>query len=246
MQLTDEQQAFKDAYIEARGYWVDFNDGLLKHSPEWLQAYLKYAETPARDGPLSAKLREMIYVAIDASTTHMFTEGMEIHIKLAFKAGCTVGELIEVMQIATMQGFDSVSAGMTILVEEASAAGITLPKHSNGESILDRYELMFGDRPVWLQALARAVPKYTEILVDLLTTADQHSNLPDKDKILIRLALAASPTHLNREAMRTETRRALSAGATSEEIIEVFQLAAHLGIHACVDGVPAITATATE
>ncbi|MES2337398.1 MAG: carboxymuconolactone decarboxylase family protein [Pseudomonadota bacterium] len=244
MDLTPEQQAFKDAYIRSRGYWVPFNDGLLRHSPEWLTAYLAYAGAPARDGPLTPRMRELIYVAVDTSTTHMFTQGLEIHVRAALAVGCTADELIEVMQIATMQGLDSVSAGMAILAEEAADLGIALPDRGDPTPLLDQYEGVFGDRPDWLAAVARATPAYAQALVDLLVVADRHGGLSLCETALIRLALAASPTHLNRDAMRVETRRALRAGATPDEVVQVFQLVAHLGIHACVDGVPAIVAAA--
>lgn len=245
MQLTPEQERFKEAYIKARGYWVEFNDGLLMHSPEWLQTYLKYAETPAREGPLEPRLREMIYVATDASTTHMFTEGLEIHINLAFQAGCTVSQLIEVMQLATMQGLDSVANGMTILIEEAHKAGFSLQNQRNSEDdatfqMLDDYRKVFGECPSWLETLAYLAPEYTRALINVFTISEEHSSLSDKEKVLIRLALAASPTHLNRDGIRTEVQRAMALKVTTDEIIEVFQLVAHLGIHACVDGVPAI------
>lgn len=245
MQLTSEQERFKDAYIKARGYWVEFNDGLLIHSPEWLQTYLKYAETPALVGPLEPKLREMIYVATDASTTHMFTEGLEIHINLAFQAGCTVSQLIEVMQLATMQGLDSVANGMTILIEESRKAGVSLQNHQNSEDdltskMLNDYRKVFGDCPAWLETLACLAPEYTRALINVFTISEEHSSLSDKEKVLIRLALAASPTHLNQDGLRTEIQRALALKIPTDEIIEVFQLVAHLGIHACVDGVPAI------
>lgn len=238
MELTPEQQAFKDEYIRARGYWVPFNDGLLRYSSEWLSAYLAYAASPAREGPLSPRMRELIYVAVDTSTTHMFAQGLEIHVRAALAVGCTASELIEVMQIATMQGLDSVTAGMAILAEEA-----TLPD-GDAAPILDRYAAVFGDRPDWLAAVARITPGYAEALVALLETADRHGTLSAKERALIRLALAASPTHLDREAMRVEIRRALAAGADVAELTQVFQLVAHLGIHACVDGVPMIVAAA--
>lgn len=244
MDLSPEQQAFKDEYIRARGYWVPFNDGLLAYSPEWLAAYLAYAGAPARGGAIDARLRELIYVAVDTSTTHMFAQGLDIHIRAALAVGCTAGELIEVMQIATMQGLDSVAAGMAILADEAGALGIALPDHNIRGELLDRYESVFGDRPDWLAAVARVTPDYAVALVDLLVTADRHGRLPAKDRALIRLALAASPTHLDRDAMRVEVRRALAAGATPEQVATVFQLVAHLGIHACVDGVPLIVAAA--
>lgn len=238
MELTPEQQAFKDEYIRARGYWVPFNDGLLRYSPEWLKAYLTYAAAPAREGPLSPRMRELIYVAVDTSTTHMFTQGLDIHIRAALGVGCSAGDLIEVMQIATMQGLDSVAAGMAILAEET-----TLPD-GDVSPLLDRYAALFGDRPEWLAAVARIMPDYAEALVTLLATADREGTLSARERAIIRLALAAAPTHLDRGAMRTEIRRALAVGATVEELTQVFQLVAHLGIHACVDGVPLIVAAA--
>ena len=244
MELTPDQQAFKDDYIRGRGYWVPFNDGLLAYSPEWLSAYLAYAGAPARAGAIDARLRELIYVAVDTSTTHMFAQGLEIHVRAALAVGCTAAELIEVMQIATMQGLDSVSAGMAILAEEAGALGIAMPDRGTSDRLLDAYESVFGDRPAWLAAVARTTPDYAAALVDLLVTADRHGSLSAKNRALIRLALAASPTHLNRDAMRVEIRRALTIGASIEEVATVFQLVAHLGIHACVDGVPMIVAAA--
>lgn len=240
MELNPEQQAFKDAYIEARGYWVEFNDGLLQHSPQWLEAYLGYAGAPNLEGTIEPRLREMIYVAIDASTTHMFTQGLGIHVRIALQSGCTAADLIEVMHIATMQGLDSVAAGMPILTEEAQRAGIELPDSVDVGPILDRYEAVFGERPAWLEAICKLFPVYTDALCQLLFIADSTSGLSDRERTLIRLALASSPTHLNRESMRLETRRALSIGVSPTEIAQVFQLSSHLGIHACVDGVPLI------
>lgn len=219
---------------------MEFNDGLLRHAPRWLAAYLAYAEAPARDGPLTPRLRELIYVAVDASTTHMFSEGLHLHVDMALKAGCTPGELIEVMQIATLQGLDSVVAGAEILAEEAPAAGLALPATGNGGDLLQRYEAARGDRPAWLGLVAAMAPRYAEALMALIEVAEEEATLTARERALIRLALAASPTSLNRSAMRTETRAALRAGAAPEDVLEVFQLVAHLGIHACVDGVPAV------
>lgn len=240
MELSAEQSAFKEAYIKARGYWVEFNDGLLKYCPEWLEAYLAYADAPSREGPLEPRLREMIYVAIDASTTHLFTQGLGIHVRMALEVGCSAAELIEVMQIATMQGLDSVVAGMPILLEEAESAGIALPDANGTAPLLQRYEALFGDSPDWLEAVCRLFPGYADALCQLLFIADSKGGLSDRERTLIRLALASSPTHLNRPAIRQETRRALQIGVSPAEIAQVFQLAAHLGIHACVDGVPLI------
>lgn len=243
---ADEKDRFKQDYIAARGYWAPFNDGLLEHSPDWLRTYLGYSSTPARVGPLSARMRELIYVAVDGSTTHLFMAGFEIHARIALSVGCSAGELIEVMQIATMQGVDSVALGMDVLAEEMAAGHGAESKDPAAEGLLDRYAALFGDRPRWFALSASVSPEWAAALVTLLEAGEGGSRLTALERALIRLALAASPTHLNVDAVRVETRRALALGGRPEEIAQVFQLVAHLGIHACTDGIPAILRVAAE
>ena len=231
------KEAFRRDYVERRGYWAEFNDGLLEYSPEWLEAYLGYSSAPARCGPLSARMRELIYVAVDGSTTHMFTQGLEIHIGIALKVGCSAEELVEVLQLATMQGLDSVILGMTLLEEERPQGVPAVPA---AEAALSRYGEVFGEVPQWLGTMARLAPDWVHALVNLLETAQRGSRLSAAERGLVRLALASSPTHLNEPAMRLALREALDAGASAEEIAQVFQLVAHLGLHACVDGIPAV------
>ncbi len=286
MQTDEDKQAFKRAYIEARGYWAPFNEGLLEHSPEWLEAYLAYSSTPARVGPLSARMRELIYVAVDGSTTHLFQAGLEIHVRIALDAGCTPGELIEVLQIATMQGLDSVELGLTVLQEELNSSRHPYLRHSresgspSSEPSVDAAAQQsrtvpqdcaadassesrqapemdsrfrgndedYGAKaaPAWRTLMLQLSPDWIAALDSLLATADRTSKLTAQERALIRLALAASPTHLNARAVRTEVRAALNLGATPEEIAQVFQLVAHLGLHACSEGVPAVVRAAAE
>jgi alkylhydroperoxidase/carboxymuconolactone decarboxylase family protein YurZ len=224
-----EKQAFKRAYIEARGYWVEFNEGLLEHSPEWLEAYLAYSSAPARAGPLSARMRELIYVAVDGSTTHLFAAGLEVHIRIALDIGCSPAELVEVLQIATLQGLDSVALGMGVLAQEFAARGTP-----------------FNGAQDWFSVTARVSPEWASALESLRATADRTSRLTVRERALIRLALAASPTHLNESAVRVEVRAALDAEASAQEIAQVFQLVAHLGLHACTDGIPAVLRALAE
>jgi alkylhydroperoxidase/carboxymuconolactone decarboxylase family protein YurZ len=249
MELTEDQQRFKAEYIRERGYWVSFNDGLLAYSPDFLKTYLDYAGVPARTGPLSPRLRELIYVAIDTSTTHMFAQGLAIHIRKALQCGCTLIELIEVMQLATTQGLDSVAVGVDLIVEEMEAAGMVSPQlqtpaTSEMQALKRNYVHEFGDWPEWCERLLRLAPEYFNEMTALLAAPSVTGALDHKTRSLISLALAAAPTHLDRDAMRLHIRRALRQGATAAELLEVMQLVAHLGIHACVIGVPLIVEAA--
>lgn len=45
------QHTIKDGFIENRGYWAPFPEGLLLLSPEFFQAYLKLSPAPAFGSP---------------------------------------------------------------------------------------------------------------------------------------------------------------------------------------------------
>ena len=240
MDLTKEQQDFKDRYIRERGYWAEFNDGLLKYSPNWLERYLNYSKTPAEKGPLSPRIRELVYIAVDASCTHMFTPGLRIHVDLAFKCGCSARELIEVIQIATLEGITSVSTGIRILSEEYTSENNSQINESASTRLAEAYQELYGEQPGWVGVISQLSPDYSDALADLLLLSVRESCLSGKDRALIKLALASSPTNLHEESIRISVREALKEDATREEIAQIFQLVAHLGLHACMEAIPEI------
>lgn len=243
MQLTAEQEAFKQEYIRKRGYWVEFNDGLLKYSQAFLETYMKYAALPAAEGPLSPRMVELVYVAADASATHMFGEGLLIHTKLALARGASPTDVVETLQIATAQGVEGVTMGVEILVEELQAAGkdtgfLQAPLTAEQLALKAAYEARFGDWPAFADHLLRLHPSYFAVLAELLAAPEVTGSLSAKERSLIAVALNAAFTHQNPAGTRLHVARAIHAGATKEEILQAMQLTAHLGIHACVIGVP--------
>lgn len=70
------------------------------------------------------------------------------------------------------------------------------------------------------------------------STPWKHGALEPKMKELIALALAASVTHLYEPGIRVHARQAIRFGATREELMEVFELVAILGVHSLTVGLP--------
>ena len=62
--------------------------------------------------------------------------------------------------------------------------------------------------------------------------------LEPKVKELIYTAFDASATHLYVPGLRQHIRNALALGATTDEVMEVFEIASVIGIHTCTMGVP--------
>lgn len=240
--LTPEQEAMKAAYIRARGYWKPWTEGLLRLSPDFLNTYANYAGHPAAHGPLSPVMCELIYVALDGSATHLFESGLRLHMGIALERGAAPAQVMEVLQLATAQGLDGVALGVEILAEELAAEGQELPEALDDaqQALKAQYEARFGDWPRFCDRMLRLDPAYFARMLELLTCRAAGEGLDEKSRILISLALAACFTELDAGATRLHIRRALRIGASREEILQVLQMTAHLGVHACSVGVPAL------
>lgn len=243
MTLTPEEQVLKEEFIRARGYWRPWTEGLLRLDPEFLATYARYGGYPAATGPLSRKMCELIYVALDGSATHLFRSGFTLHMQLALEQGATAQEIVDVLRLATAQGLDGCNLGIGILAEElALAGGDTNQAALTDEqtALRDAYVAQFGDWPDFCDLWLRADPGYFAVMFDLLTVGDKSGGLDERSRCLISLALNGCFTALNPHGLRLQIRRALRLGIDKREILQVLQMTAHLGVHACSIGVPAL------
>jgi alkylhydroperoxidase/carboxymuconolactone decarboxylase family protein YurZ len=243
IELTTNEKALKQAFIKARGYWRPWTEGLLRLDPAFLETYGKYAGYPAVTGPLSPKMCELIYVALDGSATHLFCPGLALHMRLALERGASAQEIIDALRLATAQGLDGCHVGIGILVEELSAAGLDPPAgkaelSAEQEALRENYVRLFGDWPDFCDQWLRLDPEYFALMLDLLAGHSRTGGLDEQSRCLISLALNACFTALRPDGVRLQTRRALRLGIDKAEIIQVLQMTAHLGVHACAVGVP--------
>ena len=123
MELTERQKALRDDFIEKRGYWNAFWDGLLTLDADFFEAYLAFSGVPWRNGPLEPKVKELIYIAIDAATTHLYEPGLRQHIRNALGYGATKEEIMEVLELVSVLGIHACTLGVPVLLEELESAG---------------------------------------------------------------------------------------------------------------------------
>lgn len=121
-ELTERQQQLKNDFIEKRGYWNPFWDGLLTLDPIFFEAYLEFSSVPWKHGVLEPKTKELIYIAIDAATTHLYEPGLRQHIRNAIKYGATKQEVMEVLELVSVLGIHACTLGVPALLEEFEAA----------------------------------------------------------------------------------------------------------------------------
>jgi alkylhydroperoxidase/carboxymuconolactone decarboxylase family protein YurZ len=116
--LTERQGQLKEEFTRERGYWNPLWDGVLRLDPDFFEAYLNFSAVPWKNGTLEPKVKEFIYIAIDASTTHLYEPGLRLHIQNALGYGATKEEIMEVYELASVLGIHTCTLGVPVLLEE--------------------------------------------------------------------------------------------------------------------------------
>ncbi|MCC7347454.1 MAG: carboxymuconolactone decarboxylase family protein [Variibacter sp.] len=243
--MPDRIEALKKQFIANRGYWNDFWDGLLTLSPDFFEAYLNFSSIPWKSGPLAPKIKELIYIAIDASTTHLYEPGLRIHIKNALKYGASKEEIMEVLQLTSVLGMHTCTMGVPLLVDELKQGG---KGGDVEESLKDpkRQQLkaeFMQNRGYWNEfwdSLLALDPAFFQAYLRFSSIPWQSGPLEPKVKEFIYIAIDAATTHLYEPGLRIHYKNALKYGATKEELMEVLQLTSVLGMHTCTMGVPVL------
>jgi alkylhydroperoxidase/carboxymuconolactone decarboxylase family protein YurZ len=118
--LNEYQEQIKAEFTKTRGYWHPFWDNMLELDPETLATYTEFSSVPWRTGPLEPKVKELVYIAFDTASTHLYVKGLKLHIENAVGYGATPQEVLEVMEIASGLGIHGVIEAAPILLEEAA------------------------------------------------------------------------------------------------------------------------------
>jgi alkylhydroperoxidase/carboxymuconolactone decarboxylase family protein YurZ len=115
----DEQRiSLKEQFETCHGYWNDAWNDLLTLDPNFFSSYLDFSAFPWRKGRLEPKIKELILIAINASTTHLYEPGLRIHVRNALKFGATIDEIMQVYQLVSGLGMHTCTMGVPVLVEE--------------------------------------------------------------------------------------------------------------------------------
>ena len=79
--LDERQEQLKAEFTANRGYWHEFWDGMLELDPDLFEAYIEFSSVPWKTGTLEPKVKELVYIAFDASATHLYVPGLKLHMR---------------------------------------------------------------------------------------------------------------------------------------------------------------------
>jgi alkylhydroperoxidase/carboxymuconolactone decarboxylase family protein YurZ len=243
MTEADRKARIKQDFIDARGYWSRGWDPLLDIAPDYFAAYAKLSSVPWKSGTLSPKVRELLYIAIDSSTTHMYEPGLRIHVRNALRHGATRDEIMEVYQLTSVLGVHTITMGVPVLLDVMRAAGHgaeiqagELTQHQRGLK-----EQFIAARGYWSElwdGVLALSPEYFEAYAEFSSVPWKNGTLEPKIRELIYVAIDAATTHLYEPGTRIHMENALKQGATPAEIMEVLELTSVLGVHTIAVGLP--------
>jgi alkylhydroperoxidase/carboxymuconolactone decarboxylase family protein YurZ len=121
--FTDEELAererVRESFREERGFWTERLEPMLTLDPGFFEQYVRYSAHPTEKGAVDRKVRELVYTAIDISTTHLYPSGARVHIKNAIDYGASLEEVVEVYQLAFSLSSHSLEQSVEVLAEEA-------------------------------------------------------------------------------------------------------------------------------
>jgi len=245
MALDQRQQELKDRFTRNRGYWSRVWEEVLQQSPDFFEAYTAFSSVPWQSGPLPPKVKEFIYIAANASTTHLYESGLRAHMRNALKYGATKGELIELFELVSSLGVHACTMGVPVLMDEMRKAG--KGGAIDGVALSPRQAELKQEfirlRGYWTEfwdGLLLMSPDFFAAYLDLSAAPWKQGLIPPKVKELIYIAIDAACTHLYEPGLRIHIRNAFQHGATPAEIMEVLQLVSAIGIHTVTMGVPAL------
>jgi len=227
----DELERIKARFIAARGYWRPWNDALLHGNPAFLTHYASYASYPANTGPLAPRMVELIYVALDASATHLFADGLALHMQAARQAGASDADVFDVLHLVTLQGVSAVLQAADLLHDAAPLA--SLPA---SHPLVARIQELWPEQAHSLQRLAAQDAGYVTALLDFLECGAPADGLQPKERLLIQLALHACFTHADMARTRTLLTQGLAQGLTRAALLQTIYLGAHLAVHGAALG----------
>ena len=242
---ADRKARIKQDFIDARGYWSRGWDPLLDIAPDFFEAYSNLSSVPWKHGTLSPKVKELLYIAIDSATTHLYEPGLPVHIRNALGYGATRDEIMEVYELTAALGVHTITMGVPALMDTMRAAGRSAEVEPR--SLTPRQEKLKADfitnrgywSELWDGVLALS-PDYFEAYAAFSSVPWKTGTLEPKVRELIYVAIDVSTTHLYEPGTRIHMANALKLGATPAEIMEVLELVSVLGVHTVSVGLPVL------
>ena len=242
--LSPYQEQVKAQFIEIRKTWSESWESILRLDADFLRSYLDFSAVPWRQNHLPDKVKELIYIAVDANATHMYLPGVRQHVRAALTLGATPAEIMEVLELAATLGIHAMNIGVPILAEVLEEEGLRsgpAPLTERQETIKAEFTRNRGYWHHFWDEMLELDPELLAAYTEFSSVPWRSGPLEPKVKELVYIAFDTAATHLYVPGLKAHIRNAIRLGAAANEILEVMEIASVLGIHAVTTGAPILS-----
>jgi alkylhydroperoxidase/carboxymuconolactone decarboxylase family protein YurZ len=213
-------------------------------TPKSLDAAATFWRVPVTAGSLSPRMVELVLLAMHATATTVNAGAVERHVGRARAAGATPEDILDVLLTIVGVANHALYDTVPILEEELAAAGVPEPDSEWPTAEFEAAKSAFvALRGFWnpdRELFARLMPEYSSALDGVATTSWESGSLTAKERELVCIGVDCTVTHVYEIGLRRHIRNAIGHGASRAEILQVFQLAALLGLEGYVIGARAL------
>lgn len=207
-------------------------------SPVMHDAVADFWRAPLEGRHIEARMKELLLLAMNAAATALNAEAAQRHVDRARSAGATDADILDVLVTIASLANHALYASVPVLEEEWKASGKSVAEpRGDGPAYQAAKERFIAIRGFWnpdRDPVAREMPDYFLALTNLSTASWRHGPLTRKEREFVCIAIDCGVTHSYPPGLRIHIRNAIAAGATREEILEIFQLAALMGLEGYV------------
>jgi alkylhydroperoxidase/carboxymuconolactone decarboxylase family protein YurZ len=194
---------------------------------------------------LSARVKELVLLALHASPSSINEQAIVRHIDRARAAGASDADILDVLLSIVGLSNHAMYFCVPILIEEfrksATEPDARLPGlRPDVEAIKQDF---IKTRGFWNQRrdeIAALMPDYFKALSALSMEPWRTGSLSPKEREFLYIAIDCSITHMHEAGLRMHIGNAIRHGATRDEILEVFQLSALMGMEGYILGCRAL------
>lgn len=208
------------------------------------EASADFWRVPFESKHLTPKMKELILLALHAVASALNVRAINRHIVRSLEAGASRDDVLDVLLTIVGVANHALYFSVPILMEELAAAGKACQPSATIDPRLEQAKQEFVEvRGFWnsdRDVLVGLMPDYFRALTKLSVEHWKSGTLMPKEREFICIAIDSSVTHTYAPGLRIHIRNALSHGATRDELLEIFQLTALMGLEGYVIGAEAL------
>jgi alkylhydroperoxidase/carboxymuconolactone decarboxylase family protein YurZ len=120
--LTSSEERTRKEFTQGRAMWPASFEDIVRADALFVDRYREFSMVPWARSQIDPKLRELIYIAIDANSTHLYELGTRLHIQNALRAGATGAEILAVLALVVQVGLHSCTMALPVLAARSAPA----------------------------------------------------------------------------------------------------------------------------